>query len=291
MGASRREFTVRRTPFGELLGAKMAETPHQDWWLAYSPHRNVSRLPAFRKPHTCVHNGAMNKKSVTRAAPDRKKTAVTARSAATKTAPQKPHPPRLDREQSILDAAERLFAQYGFEGVSLECIAIAVGISRHSLLYYFPSKDALYRKVLDRVLDLWLACMAAISVSDNPQEALSAYIAAKLRFSREQPAGSQVFTREVIAGAPRYAAVIEQRVAPMLREDLKTLEKWASEGRIARIDFTHLMFLIWSVTQAYADLAPQFAMLLGKPKLEVKDFAAAESVLTRLVMAGLREGE
>ena len=235
-----------------------------------------------------VHNEAMDKKINTQTAPDRKKTPGANRAGRGNGVPRKPHPPRLDKEQSILDSAERLFAQYGFEGVSLESIAVAVGISRHNLLYYFPSKEALYRNVLDRVLDLWLECMAAISVSDNPREALTAYIAAKLRFSREQPAGSQVFTREVIAGAPRYAAVIEQRVAPILREDLQTLEKWAKEGRIARIDFTHLMFLIWSVTQAYADLAPQFAMLLGKPKLDDDDFATAQSVLTRLVMAGLR---
>ena len=229
----------------------------------------------------------MSKKIKIEATSDRK--AAASRSANSKVRLHKPQVPRLDKEQSILDAAERQFAQYGFEGVSLERIAVAVGISRHSLLYYFPSKEALYRKVLDRVLDLWLECMAAISVSDNPQEALSTYIAAKLRFSREQPTGSQVFTREVIAGAPRYADVIEQRVAPMLREDLKTLEKWAKEGRIARIDFTHLMFLIWSVTQGYADLAPQFAMLLGKPQLDARDFATAQSVLTHLVMAGLRK--
>ena len=267
----------------------MAETPRQCWCLANFALLDDFQYSAFSESGNCAHNDAMNKNNVSRGAPDRKTAAVTPRATRAKTAPKKPHPPRQDKEQSILDAAERLFAQYGFEGVSLEGIAGAVGISRHSLLYYFPSKDALYRRVLDRVLDLWLDCMAAISVSDNPHEALSAYIAAKLRFSREQPAGSQVFTREVIAGAPRYASVIEQRVAPMLREDLKTLEKWASEGRIARIDFTHLMFLIWSVTQAYADLAPQFAMLLGKPKLDGTDFAAAESVLTRLVMAGLRK--
>ena len=230
----------------------------------------------------------MGKKIIVRTTPDRKRAPGASQAATGKNVPRKPHAPRLDKEQSILDAAERLFAQFGFEGVSLESIAAAVGISRHNLLYYFPSKEALYRRVLDRVLDRWLDCMAAISISDNPQEALSAYIAAKLRFSREHPAGSQVFTREVIAGAPRYATVIEERVAPMLREDLKTLEKWANEGRIARIDFTHLMFLIWSVTQGYADLAPQFAMLLGKSKLDDKDFATAESVLTRLVMAGLR---
>ncbi|MEO8103190.1 MAG: TetR family transcriptional regulator C-terminal domain-containing protein [Betaproteobacteria bacterium] len=237
-----------------------------------------------------MQNGVMDKKTKAQAAPvrDRARRATSATSG--KVAPRKPHPPRLDKEQAILDSAERLFAQYGFEGVSLESIAAAGGISRHNLLYYFPNKEALYRRVLDRVLDLWLASMAEISVSDNPQEALSAYIAAKLRFSREQPTGSQVFTREVIAGAPRYAEAIEQRVAPMLREDLKTLEKWAREGRIARIDFTHLMFMIWSVTQAYADLAPQFAMLLGKPQLDARDFRKAENLLTRLVMAGLKKG-
>lgn len=242
-----------------------------------------------RKRSDCAHNDVVSKKIPSLNAPARKKLPGASRTKSGKAPPRKPHPPRLDKEQLILDSAERLFAQYGFEGVSLESIAAAVGISRHNLLYYFPGKEALYRRVLDRVLDRWLECMAAISVSDNPQEALSAYIAAKLRFSREHPAGSQVFTREVIAGAPRYAEVIEKRVAPMLREDLKTLEKWANEGRIARIDFTHLMFLIWSVTQGYADLAPQFAMLLGKPKLDDRDFATAQSVLTRLVMAGLHK--
>ena len=245
-------------------------------------------LALRRKCSNCVHNGVMGKKITIRTVPDRKNAPNASRATTGKGVPRKPHPPRLDKEQSILDSAERLFAQFGFEGVSIESIAVETGISRHNLLYYFPSKEALYRRVLDRVLDLWLECMAAISVSDNPHEALGGYIAAKLRFSREHPAGSQVFTREVIAGAPRYASIIEQRVAPILRDDLKTLEKWANEGRIARIDFTHLMFLIWSVTQGYADLAPQFAMLLGKPKLDDGDFVTAESVLTRLVMAGLR---
>ena len=200
----------------------------------------------------------------------------------------RPSSARQDKEKLIRRHAERLFAQFGFEGTSLQGIAQAAGMSRHSLLYYYPGKEALYRKVLDDVLDQWLASMGAISASDSPEDALSAYIAAKLRFSRDQPYGSQVFTREVIAGAPRYKDAIEKRVTPVLREDLKTLEKWARQKRIRRIDFTHLMFLIWSATQAYADLAPQFTLFLGKKKLEQRDFDAAGAVLTGLVLAGLR---
>jgi hypothetical protein len=62
-----------------------------------------------------------------------------------------------------------------------------------------------------------------------------------------------VFTKEVVAGLPRYRAVFAQRVGPVLQAEVRTFERWAQEGRIARINFTHLMFVIWSITQAYAD--------------------------------------
>ncbi len=202
------------------------------------------------------------------------------------TRPQ-PRAARLRKEAAICAEAERQFAQYGFEGASLEMIASAVGISRHSLLYYYPSKEALYRKVLDDVLDEWLARMAGIVSGADPQGAMRDYIAAKLRYSRERPAGSQVFAREVMAGAPRFRDAIETRVLPALTADVQTFERWARERRIQKLDYRHLMFTIWASTQAYADLAPQFALLLGKAQLEEADYAAAERLITQLVLAGL----
>lgn len=202
-------------------------------------------------------------------------------------APQ-PRAARLRKEAAICAEAERQFAQYGFEGASLEHIAAAVGISRHNLLYYYPSKEALYRTVLDRVLAEWLARMAGIVSGADPEAAMRDYIAAKLRFSRERPAGSQVFTREVMAGAPRFRDAIESQVLPALNADVKTFERWAREKRIARLDYRHLMFTIWASTQAYADLAPQFAILLGKPALQEADYRAAEQLIAQLVLGGLR---
>lgn len=201
-------------------------------------------------------------------------------------APQ-PRAARLRKEAAICDEAERQFAQYGFEGASLENIAAAIGISRHSLLYYYPSKDALYRKVLDEVLAEWLQRMAGIVSGTDPEAAMREYIAAKLRYSRERPAGSQVFAREVMAGAPRFRDAIQAQVLPALNADIKTFERWARQGRVAKLDFRHLMFTIWASTQAYADLGPQFAILLGKAALEECDYAAAETLITQLVLAGL----
>ena len=131
--------------------------------------------------------------------------------------PRAPKASRLAKEQGILTEAENHFAQFGFEGASLENIAAAAGISRHNLLYYFPSKEALYQRVLDDVLTQWLAGMEDLSHSDDPQQALRRYIRAKLHYSRTRPQGAKVFTKEVIAGAPRYGQAITERVAPLLK--------------------------------------------------------------------------
>lgn len=194
---------------------------------------------------------------------------------------------RVAKEAAICAEAEKQFAQFGFEGTSLEQIAQALSLSRHNLLYYYPSKDALYRTVLDAVLDEWLTRMAGIVAGADPEAALREYIAAKLRYSFERPAGSQVFAREVMAGAPRFRDAIEARVLPALNADVRTFERWARAGLVRKMDFRHLMFTIWAMTQAYADQSAQFAILLGKPGLDEKDFKAAEGVIAGMVIESL----
>ncbi|WP_284410037.1 TetR/AcrR family transcriptional regulator [Acidovorax sp. SUPP3334] len=233
--------------------------------------------------------------SHSRPAPVRARTAKTPAVPPDPTDPAEPSRPpsasRLRKEQAILSEAETQFAQFGFEGASLESIAAAIGLSRHNLLYYFPSKESLYLRVLDDVLNQWLAGMEEMSHGDDPHEALRRYIRAKLRSSLERPNAAKVFAKEVIAGAPRYAQVIAQRVGPVLKNDVRTFERWAREGRIAKVNFTHLMFIIWSVTQAYADQQTQFALLLGKPALTERDYDKAEELLCHLVMRGLEPAQ
>lgn len=197
---------------------------------------------------------------------------------------------RLDKERAILREAEAHFARYGFEGASLEGIGAALGISRHALLYYFPSKLELYRRVLDDVMDHWLSGMGELARADDPAAALRGYIAAKLRSSRERPDGSRVFTKEVMAGAPHYADAITERVLPALQADVRSFERWAREGRVQRLDFRHLIFAVWTVTQAYADHAPQFALLLGRDHLAARDFESAQQVIEAMVLGALGIG-
>jgi TetR/AcrR family transcriptional regulator len=199
-----------------------------------------------------------------------------------------PRAATLRKQEAILIEAERQFARFGFEGVSLDSIAAALDLSRQNLLYHWPSKEDLYRAVLDSVMGEWMASMSAITEAIEPEAAIHVYVEVKLRFSRERPSGNAVFTREIMAGAPRYQDVLKAQVMPLLHADVARFERWAAEGRIRQLDFTHLMFLIWSSTQAYADLGPQFSLYMDKPALDDDDFERARLLITDIIWRSLK---
>jgi len=57
-------------------------------------------------------------------------------------------------KQAILDAAEALFAQKGYDATSLQEICDLAGVTRGLPNYFFGAKEQLYQAVLERVLAL-----------------------------------------------------------------------------------------------------------------------------------------
>lgn len=55
----------------------------------------------------------------------------------------------ISTKDLIIDTAERLFAQFGYLGVSMIDIADSLGITKAALYYHFDSKEDLYLKVLE----------------------------------------------------------------------------------------------------------------------------------------------
>ena len=52
------------------------------------------------------------------------------------------------RRHALIEEAIRAFGREGYSGASLDQIATAVGIRKQTLLYYFPTKDALLEACL-----------------------------------------------------------------------------------------------------------------------------------------------
>ena len=64
------------------------------------------------------------------------------------------------RREEILEAAQRTFAQHGYEGATVARLEQATGLSRGGIFNYFPSKDdlflALAERDAERIGALWL---------------------------------------------------------------------------------------------------------------------------------------
>ena len=61
--------------------------------------------------------------------------------------------PQHETRRRILDSAEELFMQHGFEGASMRLLTTKAGVNLAAVNYHFGSKDALIEAVFHRRLD------------------------------------------------------------------------------------------------------------------------------------------
>ncbi len=104
----------------------------------------------------------------------------------------------------ILDAAESLFMEHGFEATSLRSITAAAGVNLAAVNYHFGSKEELFQAVLTRRLDPMnqerLDLLAALEAAAAPgavrcEHILSAMFVPALRLARDPERGGKNFLR------------------------------------------------------------------------------------------------
>ena len=190
-------------------------------------------------------------------------------------------------EAKILAAAEAVFAEHGFSGAAMSEIARRAGIPKPNLHYYCKTKEELYRRVLQRILDLWLGTADEITPEADPAQALSHYIAAKIDLARRRPLASRVFANEVIHGAPQIGDFLANELNDWVARKAKVIDGWVKAGKLQPVDARHLFFMLWAATQTYADFAVQIAAVLGRKKLQAADYERAAQQTTEIVLRGL----
>lgn len=165
--------------------------------------------------------------------------------------------------ETILEAALEVFSAQGFRGATLDQIAEVAGLSKPNLLYYFPSKEAMHRALLTRLLDTWLDPLRAMDAAGEPVAEILAYVRRKIELSRDYPRESRLFANEILQGGPRIREAIEGDLKSLVDEKSAILQGWMDQGRIARLPTHHLIFSIWALTQHYADFDMQVRAVLG----------------------------
>lgn len=134
--------------------------------------------------------------------------------------PDQPAPPRrravsgraLATSRSILDAAERLFAEHGYDGASVRDIARAAGAQVASISFHHGGKEALFERVVERraseLSQLRLDALAAARTRGAPftlESVLSAFL--------------RPYLEKVAAGDPQWIAYA--RLVAMVSADAR----------------------------------------------------------------------
>lgn len=194
---------------------------------------------------------------------------------------------RAENERLILEAGERIFAQHGFRGSTMQMIADQAGLPKANLHYYFDSKEKLYRRVVEKIFEIWLQAASSFENSDEPKEALKLYIYEKMQISRRHPYGSKVWANEVMQGAPIIQDFLETQLRSWTDGRIESIQAWIAAGKIRSVEPRWVMYMIWATTQHYADFGHQIETLNADAPLSEAQWEAASETVFEVIWNGL----
>lgn len=193
---------------------------------------------------------------------------------------------RQKNKALIFNAAKEEFVTYGFKGASIKRIAERAKIPRANIHYYFQDKTDLYQQLLSNIISVWNTDYDTLNSEQEPKAALSAYIRAKVMHSKNDPYSSRIFASELIHGAPVLNEYLNSDFKVWLQTKVAVINTWIEQKLIDKVNPYHLLFLIWSSTQHYADFNVQVLAALDKKAMNDDDFEAIVGSLTQIILKG-----
>ena len=203
-----------------------------------------------------------------------------------------------DTRESILDAAESLFVEYGFEATSMRQITGRAGVNLASINYHFGAKEALIQEVFRRRLT-WLNRerlnalerfeKEAKGAPLKPHQIVEAFFGVSLRMAADTEQGGHTFMRllgrtytEPSAFVRQFLADEYAAVVPRFKQALfRSLPDVPPEEILWRF---HFMLGAMS----YAIAGTDALQLVAEYELDEKDPGALARRLMPFLLGGLR---
>jgi len=130
------------------------------------------------------------------------------------------------RREQLLDVGKALFAARGYDGTSVEEVALRAGVSKPVVYEHFGGKEGLYAVVVDREVQRLICSLEAALTGDDPRVLLEQATLALLSYVEDESDGFRILVRESpapLADTGGYATIISdvaQRVEHILDREL-----------------------------------------------------------------------
>lgn len=203
-----------------------------------------------------------------------------------------------DTRERILDAAEALFVEHGFEATSMRMITGRAQANLAAINYHFGSKEALIQEVFRRRLT-WLneARLAALDRLEaeakgaalKPRQIVEAFFGVPLRMAADAEQGGQTFMRLLGRTSTEPSAFVRQ----FLADEYAAVVPRFKEALLRALPDVPAQEILWRFhfmlgAMSYAIAGTDALQLVSGFDLEENDSAALARRLMPFLLGGLR---
>jgi AcrR family transcriptional regulator len=199
--------------------------------------------------------------------------------------------------EAILDAAEQVFAEHGFDGARIDAIAAASGYNKSLMFQYFHDKLGLYAEVIRRADDQTREMQneALRGLNEGPQSAdqlralLGNFIGWYFDYLVAHPQVLRIFIWEMAEGWQTFTKIVSQRDFDDVDQFAPALQKIQQAG-LLRSDLDPFLQLLSAIFTCHSYLAilPLFkTMVPGLDHSSPEALARARTYIVDFVIRGL----
>lgn len=189
---------------------------------------------------------------------------------------------RITKEDVVREAT-RLFAEKGYEGVTMGELATRVGLRKASLFHHFPTKDAIYARVLTELVEGVTTAVLGAATSkgawDERLDVLSDTITATLG---AQPDAARLLVREALDKSPVMAELFGAKIDAILEAARHLIRAGQRDGVFDRdVDPTHVVvtliglhflpFALDDIMERFAGTQPSHPSFVGARAIAVRE--------------------
>ena len=208
------------------------------------------------------------------------------------TAPPPERKGRKGREtaERILDVAEEMFAEKGYQGATLRDVAARVGIRTPSLYNHFAGKDALYAAVLERGIGPVLRALAEFDSGDDPSRDPARLVARMMELLAGRPQLPRLVLHETLSGGRHLTRLLQQWIGPTLQQAEKMVETGPAARRWEAEQLPNLALAMYHIVVGYFAIAPLYRELNDVDLLSKEAIERQTRFLEKLATSLFAEG-
>ena len=187
---------------------------------------------------------------------------------------------------AILRSALTLFAENGFEGVSMRDIAERSGLQAPLITYHFRTKQLLWQAAAETAFEHirheWDR-LAAAGESVAPLEQLRREYRALFRYTVAFPEFHRFMRQETLSRNPRLVWVMEAVLKPLLDRLIPQIQAAQAAGSLPPVDPIVFHYMMVSLSATLSEFGPEMELTDGVDPSNATVISQYWSLVERLV--------